>query len=204
MKYKLSIIIGLVLMIFCFNNIYAGSLLDDITNKFGWGITGSDDSGLGSSISGFILGDIKDIISQIGNFVLLICGVALGTKYVISSSMDKAVVKDSLITYCVALCMWALAGSLFELVESNLLSIFKDGNSIENIMAVIWNTFKVVANIIVFIGLISIGIKYMFANSMDKSKIKDELTRVVVGLVLVFGIVNVSDFVINVGKQIIE
>ena len=169
MKYKLSIIIGLVLMIFCFNNIYAGSLLDDITNKFGWGITGSDDSGLGSSISGFILGDIKDIISQIGNFVLLICGVALGTKYVISSSMDKAVVKDSLITYCVALCMWALAGSLFELLESNLLSIFKDGNSIEDIMAVIWNTFKVVANIIVFIGLISIGIKYMFANSVDKS-----------------------------------
>lgn len=168
---------------------------------------GADENGigLGESVSNFILGDLMDIIKPIANFVILACGVFLGVKYLIASSMDKAAIKDSLISYLIGVAMYGLAIGIFNMFQDIFVAINTEASttgSIDGVISLIWSTLIPLINMIAFASIIAVGIKYMMSPATDKAKIKEDLIRIVIGIVLIMCVANIADFIIDdVGSE---
>ena len=214
---KVIISFVLVGILFTFsNNIIIASNMDNPASYFEevfkegalWGMNGSTLT-FATSIENFIKNDIGGVLKTIGNVIILIVGVVLGLKFMFANSDTKANVKESLITYAVAVCMWGLASNLMTFIGKDgilgeMLQLLSGDNGVEQIAGTIWKTFSTVANIAMFIALISIGVKYMLAPSVDKAQLKQQLGRVVIGLILALSTVNVISFIGGIGYELMN
>ena len=80
------------------------------------------------------------------------------------------------------------------------------GNSINaatDVALNIWATLKVVVQILAVVAIVFTGLRYMFASADGKADIKNQTIILIVGAVLVFGAVEVAQFVYRATNQII-
>ena len=220
---KILSVFAIVIILMTLNlNVYAtmGDYFNGAFNEgLNWGPFGgaTDAGGLGGEISKFITGEdgVFGFLKMIGNSIFIIVGVSLGIKFVFASAMDKAAVKQSLITFAVAVCMWGLGSQLVTFFIGNggtggiigeFIGIWKNdsSNGLQTAIDTLTKTFLSVANIAIFIGLILVGVKYMMAPSQDKAKVKEDLTRVVIGLILALCTVNIINWIIAQGEDVLN
>lgn len=165
--------------------------------------SGSEANSFGQQIKSQIFGDsglgIQSIIQLVGNLIFLIVTVILGIKYVFSGVEGKSIVKETLPTF--------MCGIVFFYLADNLVRFFSGvGNDIQNktdanvLIGNIWGTFSAVAQILCIAGIIFVGLKYMFSDSVKKADIKNQAVMIVLGLMLALSAIPILNFVIKVGK----
>lgn len=200
MKNKFLIIIMLFAIIGVhFISVNAG-MLDDIINQ-GTNFKGSTTS-LGTILSNFIKGDIKNTILLIGNLVFAAVTVILGAKYIWSSSEGRSEVMESLPTFVVAVIFFYLASSLvdwFTGATSNITT----SHDWKTVSGYIMWIIETVVRYAAFGGILFLGLKYMFASAEGKAQMKTSMGGLIIGLVFVFLASTVVDYIIAIGESVL-
>lgn len=68
----------------------------------------------------------------------------------------------------------------------------------------IWGTISLVLKMLAIAGIIITGIRYMFSTFEVKSKIKECLPTLIIGIIIVFAGTSVIDFVIKVTEEVVD
>ncbi len=209
MKFRLFMLVMLVcVMLFSASNVMASSLIGDIISEGNEFVNDRENIGLGNSVKSYIEGDIKQLISLVGNLVFACVTVILGAKYIWSGVEGRSSVKETLPTFIAAVIFFYLAKEITDLFSP------KTSGSIGSSIAGITNynslaggivgTINLIVKYLAFAGIVFIGVKYMFASSDGKAQIKEKLVPMTLGIVLVFSASAVVDFIISVGQQTIK
>lgn len=140
---------------------------------------------------------IIDAIFDVGNLIFVIITSVLGLKYIFANSNEKADIKNSLITLCVAIVFFFLAQNVYDFTSGAMKDALS-GNSYESLAQSLWATISSIINICAILGVILVGLRYMFAPANTRADIKTELVPVVIGIIFVYCSVNIINFVINV------
>lgn len=202
---KIMIIVLFILFLSLKNNsINAIDFWDQATN---WYKPGATNTYLDASVTT----DIGKLVEIIGTAVIAIATVVLGVKYVLGSVTDKAEVKDSMVTLlfaCIFFFGWSsLRGVLIKNVgyDSNgavngitgatQLFIFAGEDGLENAFATIFSLVIIIAKIIAVLATIYMGVKYIFAGSEGKAKVKEKGVMYIIGILLIFTTLNILSFI---------
>ena len=202
---KIMIIVLFILFLSLKNNsINAIDFWDQATN---WYKPGATNTYLDASV----ITDIGKLVEIIGTAVIAIATVVLGVKYVLGSVTDKAEVKDSMVTLlfaCIFFFGWSsLRGVLIKNVgyDSNgavngitgatQLFIFAGEDGLENAFATIFSLVIIIAKIIAVLATIYMGVKYIFAGSEGKAKVKEKGVMYIIGILLIFTTLNILSFI---------
>lgn len=202
----LSVIVVIVFLFFCTLNVYADTFWEQAQN---WYTSGSTNIYLNASV----ITDIGKMVEVIGTAVIAIATVILGVKYVLGSVTEKADVKESMITLlfaCLFFFGWSnLRGIFIKNIgyDSNgavtgingLTQLFifagNNGGTLENVFASIFSVVIIIAKIIAVLVTIYMGVKYIFAGSEGKAKLKEKGIMYIIGIVLIFTTLNVLSFI---------
>lgn len=198
-----------IILISCFifytsSNIYGSGFLDTVlgTGSNWFTNSTSGDTSLAEDVEDFILEDLFEMLEEIGVFIVIIAGIFLGVKYLISSSMDKAAVKESLIGYCVGVGLFALAIQIKDFVYGMLIDFSGDGDS-DNMIKNIFATITPIINVIAIASVVAVGLKYMWSSSVDRAAIKNDLIRIVIGIILIYATFNIANLISEIGVAIV-
>lgn len=205
-KIKIAILIVSV-VIFSMTTVNA-TLLQDIISEGNDFTSFGSDNGLGSDIASFINGDVKTIVSLVGNLVFAGITVILGAKYIWSGIEGKSQVKETLPTFIAAVIFFYLAVEITGLFSPNTAgsigASIGSANDYDSLAGMIIGTINLIVKYLAFGGIVFIGLKYMFESAEGKAQIKDKLAPMALGIVLVFSASTVVDFIISVGQQTIQ
>ena len=140
---------------------------------------------------------ITEMIFNIGNLVILIAMAIMGLRYVWSGVEGKASIKESMINMSVGVVFFYMAQGVYTFASTIISGTFAEKEKFDAMSGDIWSTVAIVVQMLSLIGIAAVGIKYMFSNSNSKADIKKQLFPVVVGLVLIFCVTNVANFIIK-------
>lgn len=195
-----------------FNNVDAAFSVNDIFSKSSTWFNSAQQAGVdNSSDLGSIIGDLigtrgtgglLDAIFQVGNVIFVSITIVLGIKYIFSSVEAKSDIKESLITLSIGAIFYYLAQSVYNFSEY-LLGDFKTAANLDTITKRIFSIISSVANIAAIMGVVLLGIKYMFTASEERAELKEKMVPLVIGLALIYSTVRVLSFIVATGKQII-
>jgi len=152
----------------------------------------------------FIEGDILDAIGLIGNFIFAIVTVVLGMKYIWSGAEGRSQVLESLPAFVLGVIFFYLADTIvdFMLADESLGGLSS---------ATTWNSaagrvLKIIYTVVKYgsiIGMVVIGLKYMFASADGRAEMKQTLGSMVIGLIFVFSASNIVEFIVASADEII-
>lgn len=152
-----------------------------------------------------IISEISKIIEVLGTTVIVCVTTFLGIKYMYGSATGKAEVKDSLLTLLVACVFFFGWSSIWKLIFNNgTLTINPSGTSLTGIIANVFSTLALIANILAVGAVIYIGIRYIFAGATGKAELKAKSVQFLIGFILAFCSVTVLSYVSEVVKQVLE
>lgn len=209
-KTKIIILMFIIICVFSTNiiKVESSSLIQDIISEGNSFTNAGQDNGLGSSLAGFINGDIKDVVSLVGNLVFAGITVILGAKYIWSGVSGKSQVKETLPSFITAVMFFYLAVEITGIFSPKSAGSLGSGlNSIkdyDSLAKLIIGTINLVVKYLALGGIIFIGLKYMFASADGKAQIKDKLAPMALGIVLVFSASTIVDFIIQAGWQTLQ
>lgn len=224
-KYFLVIAAFLIVVTFNISNCYAvenspnierASLIDDIfksgndfynnSQKAGKSEDSGGNKSLGTNIADYIKepGGIIDMIRAAGNLVFAVITVCLGAKYIWSGVEGKSQVKETLPAFLIGVIMFYLADNLYSLFSGAANEIIVGKANFDSVAGSIRATINAVVRVAAMVGIVFIGLKYMFSNANDKASIKDRLVPLVIGIVLVYSASTVVDFIVTAGQKIIS
>lgn len=200
----------IIIMIFTFigfgNDIMAIDFWDQATNWYKPGATNT-------YLDANVIDDIGKMVEIIGTAVIAIATVVLGIKYVLGSVTDKAEVKDGMVTLlfaCIFFFGWSsLRGVLIKNIGydadgavtgisgATQLFIFAGTNrgTLENAFATIFSVVIIIAKIIAVLATIYMGVKYIFAGSEGRAKVKEKGVMYIIGILLIFTTLNILSFI---------
>ncbi len=200
MKNKILVIIMLILFIGTQFVFVEAGMLDEIISQ-GTGFKGSS-TGIGTSLSTFIKGDIKNTILLIGNLVFAAVTVVLGAKYIWSSAEGKSQVMESLPAFVTAVIFFYLADALVNWFTGATTGIAaaKEWNTVAGYVMWIVNT---IVKYVAFGGMLFLGLKYMFASAEGKAQMKTSVGGLIIGIIFVFLASTVVDYIIDIGESVL-
>lgn len=129
--------------------------------------------------------NIFNIVSIAGSIISVIALIAIGIKYMMGGTEEKAEYKKTLLPYTIGAVIVFAASTLYEIlknmVQNNMgtVSIETTGGQIISILSVIGSILSVVC-------LVVIGIRYMFSSVEEKAEYKKTLLPYVIGATIVF------------------
>lgn len=192
------------------NNNFLNNILGQGSSFFNPGSVSGNENEIGNVINKTIkdLG-IIDAILIVGNFVFVVITSVLGLKYIFASSPDKADIKNSLITLCVGIVFFFLAQLVYDFASGELTGLFSglaaQGNSqYVYLEGRLWATIRIVVNVCAILGVILIGLKYMFASANTRADLKTELMPMFIGIMLVFCSINVINYILVIGRSLLK
>ncbi len=182
-----------------------GEFDDIISGAFDWfNPSGATDGlGIGDDITALIDGIIKPVVIQVGGFIIIVVGIIIGLKYIWAPADGKAQVKESLVGYGVGVAMFFLATELYDFLSAAFFSVGEQ-QTVDDVIGMIWSTLYPIINLLAISGVIAIGLKYMLSPADVKGQIKGQLIRMVIGLILVYAIINVLNFFIDIGRDVLD
>lgn len=145
------------------------------------------------------LSSIKSLIFDVGNVIFILVTAFLGVKYIWGGVDSKFSVKNSLMTLIVAAIVfygWDAVTNILD-VQSLLTGTDAAGNHMSMVNR-IYNTIMYIINIGAVGGIIYIGIKYMMAGAEGKSELKLKGIPVVMGIIMVYGTINLITFILKI------
>ncbi|MDD3304480.1 MAG: hypothetical protein PHP54_06170 [Clostridia bacterium] len=129
-----------------------------------------------------------NMISVVGNTVFVIVTIFLGIKYMYGSVEAKASVKESLISLlvaCVFFFGWdALSNLLFP--NNNFIFIQQGDTSYEQMVGRIFAFATYIAQFLAILGIIYVGVRYIFAGAEGKASLKGKSAVFLIGIILAF------------------
>ena len=147
----------------------------------------------------------QDMINVLGTTVIVLVTIFLGIKYIFGSVESKAGVKEGLVTLivvCVFFFGWsALRNLLFP--NNSLIFIESTDTSYTSILGRIFSIATFIANILAILGIVYVGIRYIFAGASGKGELKAKSPMLLIGIILAFASVNVLSYISQVIKEII-
>lgn len=205
-----SILFSLFMVV---SNVYAEDSGDDFWHQANsWYNKGnqeySENGGVGNLAQnnqtvGRIIKELSKMVNIIGTTVIVCVTTFLGIKYMFGSVDSKSEVKESLLTLvvaCVFFFGWnAIWGLIFDPTTGNL--IFNSPNDgYESVIGSVFKTVSLIANILAVLGVIYVGIRYIFAGAEGKAELKGKSIHFFIGVILAFcsvGILNYISAVVN-------
>lgn len=147
----------------------------------------------------------QDMINVLGTTVIVLVTIFLGIKYIFGSVESKAGVKEGLVTLivvCVFFFGWsALRNLLFP--NNSLIFIESTDTSYTSILGRIFSIATFIANILAVLGIVYVGIRYIFAGASGKGELKAKSPMLLIGIILAFASVNVLSYISKVISEII-
>lgn len=200
MKKKIFIsIIMITVIVTVSTNIFASSFLNSVISQ-GTAFGKGSSSGMGSTISSFIKGDILYTIANIGYLVFAAVTVILGAKYIWSSAEGKAEVMESLPGFVLAVVFFYSCDRLVAFFTDTTLANATTWNTIAGRVI---GTINLIVRYVAFGGILFIGLKYLFASAEGKAQMKTSATGLVIGIIFVFMASMVVDFIIGAASTVI-
>ena len=208
MKFKkIALVFMLIIAVICCLNSVQALNIDEIFEQAKDFTSAGSDGEIGTRLSAFILGDVMNFVSLIGNLIFAAVTVILGAKYIWSGVNGKADVKETLPTFIVGVIFFYLATQItafFSPTESGSVgNILMGSGSYNTLAGTVLGTINAVVKVVSFAGLVFIGLKYLFASAEGKSSVKEKMVPVALGMLLVFSASAIVDFIIKAGNEII-
>lgn len=144
-------------------------------------------------IDGFI-----GIVNVVGTTIIVIATIFLGIKYIFGSVDSKADVKESLITLLVA-CVFFFGWNnireiLFPAPGNRFVLTSNDDTSYQDLVGRVFSIFVYVANIAAILGVIYVGVRYLFAGADGRAELKGKTVYFIIGIILSFATVSFLTF----------
>lgn len=145
------------------------------------------------------LNDIKNMLSSVGNIIFLLVTAYLGVKYIWGGVDSKYSVKNSLMTLVVAAIVFYGWGAVTDILDvQDLLTGQSAASGVDSMTYKIYNTIMYIINVAAVAGIIYIGIRYMVAGAEGKSELKLKAIPVIMGIIMVYGTVNLINFILKI------
>ena len=152
----------------------------------------------GDSVSGSI-SEIRSMIFDIGNVIFILITAFLGVKYIWGGVDSKFSVKNSLVTLVVAAIVFYGWNALTDVLDiKDLLTGKTSQSGVQGFVGTVYNTVMYIINFAAVGGIIYIGIKYMMAGADGKAEMKLKGIPVVMGIIMVYGTVNLINFILKI------
>lgn len=116
----------------------------------------------------------------------------------------KKETKKKIITVSLILVILVITGTMiFAAGESGFPGTGTPSTKVSTISRKVWSTVKVVFQALSFGAIVFAGIKYMFAAPDEKADLKNGLTLIVLGAVLVFSTSTFAGFIYETARDIL-
>ncbi len=149
-----------------------------------------------------IIDELLGYIEILGTTVIVIATATLGVKYIFGSVDSKAEIKENLITLLVACVFFFGWNAIYNtLITSGNLFFISSGfkASVGNI----YSTVMFVLNILAFIGVIYVGIKYIFSGASGRADLKGKSVYFVIGIIMTFATITLLTYISKVINQVV-
>ena len=152
-----------------------------------------------------LIDTFQDMINVLGTTVIVLVTIFLGIKYIFGSVESKAGVKEGLVTLivvCIFFFGWsALRNLLFP--NNSLIFIESTDTSYTSILGRIFSIATFIANILAVLGIVYVGIRYIFAGASGKGELKAKSPMLLIGIILAFASVSFLSYISKVISEII-
>lgn len=152
-----------------------------------------------------IISQVSDMVNVIGTSVITLVTIFLGIKYMFGSAESRTSVKESLITLlvaCVFFFGWnAIANILFP--GNNFILNSSSDSSYKNLVGNIFSTGLYIAQFLVIIAILYIGIKYIFSGATGRADLKAKSGQFIIGIILAFATTNFLTFISKAVNEIL-
>lgn len=153
-------------------------------------------SGVDSALSG-----IRSMIFDVGNVIFILVTAFLGVKYIWGGVDSKFSVKNSLMTLVVAAIVFYGWNAVTDILDiQGLLTGDTSASGVDGFVGVVYNTIMYIINFAAVGGIIYIGIRYMLAGADGKAEMKLKGIPIVMGIIMVYGTVNLINFILKIVK----
>lgn len=152
-----------------------------------------------------IINEFVDMVNVIGTTVIVIATIILGIKYIFGSVDSKADVKESLITLFVA-CIFFFGWTAIKnvLFPSNQFALTSDSDSsYKDLIGRVFNIVVYFANIAAILGVIYVGVRYIFSGANGRAELKGKAVYFLIGIILSFATVSFLTFLSSSINEII-
>lgn len=135
-----------------------------------------------------VINTFSNMISVIGTTVFVIVTIFLGIKYMYGSVEAKASVKESLTTLLVACIFFFGWNSIKNLLfpNNNFIFIESTDTSYEQMVGRVFAFATYIAQFLAIIGLVYVGVRYIFAGAEGKANLKGKSVTFLIGIILTF------------------
>lgn len=150
-----------------------------------------------------IIKTFTDMINVAGTTIIVVATIVLGIKYIIGTVESQTSAKEGLINLFIACIFFFGWTSIKNLLFPGNNFIFTSDNDVTytNIVGRLFSTFTYIAQFIVVISIIYVGIKYIFSGATGKSELKGKSVYFIIGIILVFATTNVLSFISELINQ---
>ena len=158
-----------------------------------------------SSIRGVqdVLNEFLNMLNLLGTTVIVSVTIILGIKFMFGSVEGKASAKQGLITLLVACVFFFGWTSLKNLLYpgNSFILISSNDKSIEAPLGRVFAYVKLFGNLLAFIAIVYVGIRYIFASASGKADLKGQSAYFIIGIIMTFATVNFLSFVSDAINQ---
>lgn len=155
--------------------------------------------------AGAVLSQLADMINVAGTAVIVLVTIFLGIKYMYSSVEAKASIKESLINLlvaCVFFFGWqSMAGILFP--SNKFVFTSSSDTTYTDMIGRIFATGTYIAQILVIVVVIYVGVRYIFAGASGKADLKGKSGQFLIGIIMAFASVNFLTYISKVINEIL-
>lgn len=155
-----------------------------------------------------IVSKFSSYVQVIGTVIIMIATIVIGIKYMFASAEGKSVAKENLISLFVACLLFFGWSSIQSILIDGTTSfvLFQNvsgANKFNSVVGNVFTIFKFFAQIVAFIAVMYVGIKYIFAGAEGRADLKSKSFPFIIGIILAFCTVQVIDVVSKIINQTI-
>lgn len=206
-KFLNALIMTVVMCIFgCFTSFCYADFFSDAgtwyTNSQSTGNTGYNQ--VSDAVTGTI-NEISNFIEVTGTAIIIIATVFLGVKYIFGSVNDKVKAKENLVSLLIACVFFFGWSSIRGLLitgtgASQQLIIYSGGGNTDykSAVALIFSIMSVILRLAGVVGVLFVGLKYIFSGAEGKAELKGKSIYMIIGIILVFAATVVLSSISNI------
>ncbi len=181
-----------------------GSIADFWGQATSWFNKGtiSNDNGSASEV----IGKLADMLNVAGTSVIVLVTIFLGIKYMYGSIESKSSVKESLINLLVACIFFFGWQSIYNILfpSNSFIFVSSTDSTYKDIIARLFSTAVYLAQILVFVVLIYVGVKYIFSGASGKADLKGKSGQFIIGIILAFASTSFLTYISKIINELLS
>lgn len=151
-----------------------------------------------------VIDTFTNMINVVGTTLIVIATIVLGIKFIFGSVESQTSAKEGLITLLVACIFFFGWNGIYDLLVADKQLIFTKGTfTYEEAIGNVFSVFSFVAQCLLVIGVIYVGIKYIFAGAAGKAQLKGKSVYFFIGIILAFATTNVLSFISKIINDVV-